>query len=105
MNEKTKNALISLLNEEVTVASWGITNLAIKDTCFEFCVSGLLYQGKVIVAVQDSDCLVNLENGEMVKCNISNLVQCLDHMIEKTSDYEAKVVEWIKFYNSTFTQD
>jgi len=38
MNEKTKKALISLLNEEVTVASWGITNLAIKDTCFEFFV-------------------------------------------------------------------
>lgn len=101
MNEKIKMALASLLNEEVIIASWGFSDLTIKDTVFEFRVSGLIYQGKVTVAVQESEYLICFENGNKFKCTIKNLVLCLDSVIEKTSDYDAQIIKWINSYNST----
>lgn len=104
MDGKIRTALISLLNEEVIVASWGLTDLTIKDTSFEFFVSGFIYQGKVTVAVQESDCLISLDNGNTFKCAINNLVQSIDCMIEKTSEYDTKIIEWIKHYKSASVQ-
>lgn len=96
MDEEIKRALIALLDEEVIVASWGLSDLSIKDSSFEFRVSGFIYQGWVKVAIQGSTYVVSLENGIMRNCTIENLVQCLDYMIEKTPDYEATIIEWIK---------
>lgn len=101
MNEKIRTALISLLNEEVIVASWGFSSLTIKDTSFEFFVSGFIYQGKVTVAVQESGYLISLDNGRVFKCAVNNLVKCLDSIIEKTFEYDAKIIEWIEAYRTT----
>ena len=53
MNEKIKKALVCLLNEEVIVTSWGVTNLNINDTSFMFEVSGFLFQGKLLMLLRE----------------------------------------------------
>jgi hypothetical protein len=95
MDEMIKNALIILLNNELIVASWGISNIAINESSFEFVVSGFIYQGKVSVSIKNSNYLITFENGCSVECNINDLVHCLDSKIEKTSDYEKVVLKWI----------
>ena len=96
MNEKIKNALITLLNDELTVASWGISNITINDSSFEFMVSGFIYKGKVSVSTKNSNYLITLENGYSEECNIDNLVHYLDSKIEKVNDYDNAVLKWLK---------
>lgn len=96
MNGKTKNALITLLNDELTVASWGISNIAIKETSFEFMVSGFIYQGKVSVSIHDSNYLITFDDGYSEECNIGNLVHYLDSKIEKIPDYDDAVLKWLE---------
>ena len=52
MNEKIKKTLIILLNDELIVASWGISNITINESYFEFIVSGIIYQGKVSISIK-----------------------------------------------------
>lgn len=96
MNEKIKNALITLLNDELTVASWGISNITINDSSFEFMVSGFIYQGKVSVSTKNSNYLITLDNGYSEECNIDNLVHYLDLIIEKIPAYSDAVLKWIE---------
>lgn len=96
MNNKIKNALIALLNDEVTVASWGISNITIKESSFEFMVSGFVYQGKVSVSIHNSVYLVTLDNGCSEECDLDNLVQYLDSIIEKTPNYDIAVLKWLE---------
>ena len=96
MNEKIKKALIILLNDELTVASWGISNITINESSFEFMVSGFIYQGKVSISIKNSNYLITFENGYSEECNIDNLVQYLDSKIEKIPDYDNAVLKWLE---------
>lgn len=96
MNKKIKNALTALLNDEVTVASWGISNITIKESSFEFMVSGFIYQGKVSVSIQNSNYLITLDDGCSKECDIDNLVHYLDSKIEKTPNYDSAVLKWLE---------
>jgi hypothetical protein len=96
MKKIIKNALITLLADELTVASWGISNITIKEDSFEFTVLGFIYQGKVSVSIQNSNYLITFENGYSEECNIDNLVHYLDSKIEKNSDYDKAVLKWLE---------
>lgn len=91
MNEKIKKALITLLNEEVIVASWGISNMFFKEASFEFHVEGLIYQGRVVISLHDSDYRLNFDNGQRIDCSINELVNTLDTSIERDIEYTAKL--------------
>lgn len=96
MNGKIKKALITLLNDGLTVASWGISNITIKERSFEFMVSGFIYQGKVSISIQKSNYLITLGNGNSEECSIDNLVHYLDSKIEKIPDYDIAVLKWLE---------
>lgn len=95
MNEKIKKALVCLLNEEVIVTSWGVTNLNINDTSFMFEVSGFLFQGKVEVIPCESEYSIKLDNAEITKCSLEELVSTLDSKIERVDNYESQLQEWL----------
>lgn len=87
MNEKIKKALATLLEEEVIVASWGIYNMVFNETSFEFHVEGLIYQGRVVISLYDSNYRIIFDNERFIDCSLDQLVNTLDVNIEKTSDY------------------
>lgn len=91
MNEKIKKALITLLNEEVIIASWGIANMTINPTSFEFQVEGFIYQGRVKIDILDDGYRVGFETGTSFDCSDEDLVTILDRHIEKTNDYLDKL--------------
>ena len=95
MNKKIKKALVCLLNEEAIVISWGITNININDTSFVFEVSGFLFQGKVEVIPCESGYSIKLNNAEITKCSLEELVSTLDSKIEKMDNYESQLQEWL----------
>lgn len=95
MNEKIKKALVCLLNEEVIVTSWGITNLNINDTSFMFEVSGFLFQGKVEIIPCESGYRIKLNNVEIATCSLEELVRTLDSKIERVDNYESLIQEWL----------
>lgn len=96
MDGKIKNALITLLNDELIVASWGISNITIKESSFEFMVSGFIYQGKVSVSIHSENYLITFDSGYSEECTIGNLVHYLDSKIEKISDYDNAVLKWLE---------
>ena len=49
MNSKIKQALVILLNEEVRIASWGLSNISITETSIMFDVDGFIYSGRIII--------------------------------------------------------
>lgn len=95
MNKNIKKALVSLLNKEVKVASWGITNIHIFDTSFDFEVSGFIYNGKVQVKLVDDSYKIYFDTGETINCSLDDLVKTLDSKIEKTDNYESLLQEWL----------
>lgn len=59
--ENVRKLLLSLLKDEVIVASWGISNINISQTQLSLSVSGFKYQGRVTIIVKDgSDCEIFL---------------------------------------------
>ena len=96
MNEIIKNALVTLLNDELIVASWGISNITVNESSFDFMVSGFIYQGKVSVSILNSNYLITFDNGYSEECNIDNLVHYLDSKIEKIPDYDDTVLKWLE---------
>ena len=95
MDEKIKNALVCLLNEEVIVSSWGVTNLNINDMSFMFEVSGFLFQGKVEVIPCESGYSIKLNNADITKCSLEELVRTLDSIIESVDNYESLLQKWL----------
>lgn len=95
MDEKIKKALVCLLNEEVIVSSWGVTNLNINDISFMFEVSGFLFQGKVEVIPCESGYSIKLNNAEITKCSLEELVRTLDSKIERVDNYESLLQKWL----------
>lgn len=95
MDEKIKKALVCLLNEEVIVSSWGVTNLNINDMSFMFEVSGFLFQGKVEVIPCESGYSIKLNNAEITKCSLEELVRTLDSKIERVDNYESLLQKWL----------
>ncbi len=95
MNEKIKKALICFLNEEIVVSSWGLTNTSIKKSSIEFDVTGFLYQGKIKVIPLESGYRVIFGKKYTLECSLTELVQKIDSIVEKTDNYEADVRDWI----------
>ena len=91
-----------LLQEEVIIASWGITKVEIEDTYLRFHVDGLRYSGFInIRAVDNGDYEVYFGGAIHGTQRLKNIVHFLDKEIEQTDAYSQDLEKWInkKFNN------
>ncbi len=95
MNIKIRKVLLTLLDDHIKVASWGISNINVNETSLEFEVSGFIFEGKVTINPHNSDYQVCFNNGAIIECSLSDLVDMLDSKIEKTLEYDSKIQGWL----------
>lgn len=95
MNNRIKEALIALLDEEVIVTSWGLYDLNITEKSFTFKVDGFKFHGLISVSLLSSKYLINFDTGESILCNLDKLVETLDSKIEKTEVYDISIEKWL----------
>lgn len=85
ISENVKMLLLSLLKDEVIVASWGISNINISETQLSFSVSGFKYQGCVTIAVKDSSYCELFFDKEKLGCfTFDEVVSVIDENAEKS---------------------
>ena len=83
--ENVRKLLLSLLKDEVIVASWGISNINISQTQLSFSVSGFKYQGRVTIIVKDgSDCEVFLAKKNLGCFPFDKVVSVIDEKVENS---------------------
>ena len=95
--ESIRNIAILLLQEEVIIASWGISNVKIFDSHICFHVNGLKYNGLVDIQAKDGEMFEILLNETSIgQCHLDNAVNTIDNAVEKTDYYQQDLEEWIK---------
>ena len=85
-----------LRSQLMAVFSWGFHNpqRLPNDKGLKFCVQGFKYTGKVKVIYNEGSDLfeVHLSDGTKVEdVYLDNLVEVIDNLVEKTSNYEQRV--------------
>ena len=95
MNRMIKKALICLLNNEVVVCSWGLTNININESSIEFDVFGFLYQGNVKISPIEFGYRIDLGNNVFIESSLEDLVYKIDTLVEKSDNYENDLRDWI----------
>lgn len=96
MDDKIKRMLLVLLQEWDFVASWGISQIQIKETSISFNVEGFLYQGKVTILSEDAKYTIEFANGEFCETSLQKLVSDLDRHIEKDPRYQQRLETWFE---------
>ena len=99
MNAKVKLALVTLLNEEDIVSSWGISNISVGNDFLCFNVDGFIYKGGIRISCNPADYEIIFNGGKILTCQINNLVHILDTNIEKTQHYMKDLNEWLSSKN------
>ena len=95
ISKALKLVLITLLEENVKVASWGISNIVIKPTILAFNVDGIKFKGLVTIEVTGTTYTLKLGKETYTELDISNLVKFMDNKIECTTDYLSDLREWL----------
>ena len=95
MNKNLKRAIVALLQEKEIVSSWGISNILIKESAFSFQVDGFIYNGSICIMCNASYCEVEFDNGKTIRCNVHDLLNVLDTIIEKDKNYLLNLEEWL----------
>ena len=84
ITENIRKLLLSLLEDEVIVASWGISNINISEKEMSFSVYGFNYQGGVTIKVEDdSKCEVYLNRTKLGCFTFDKVVNIIDENVEK----------------------
>lgn len=86
MKEELKALLKRFLKEEITVLSWGITNIHILDCSLRFDVSGMKYDGTVFISIATNGYKIRLDTKDLI-ANLDDIIRILDDEIEKTENY------------------
>lgn len=94
MDDKVKRMLLVLLQEKDLVASWGISQIHVKETSISFNVAGFLYQGQVTVSADGANYEIRFASGDFCDTSLENLVSDLDRHIEKDSRYLQRLETW-----------
>jgi hypothetical protein len=96
MFDTIKRLSIRLLQDEVVLASWGISNVITDESSFRFSVNGFKYCGPVEIRAQDNgryEILLGKDSQGIV--DLDHIVGFLDNAIEKTGNYNQSIKEWI----------
>lgn len=97
MNETLRLLIITLLENKVTVASWGISNITINSNIMVFDVDGLKYKGKVSIKVTGlASYTIRIGDMSYSDCRLENLVNFIDSKVERTNEYLKDLKEWIE---------
>lgn len=97
LNKTIKSAMISLLNEEIVVTSWGISDISIKENSFCFHVDGFRYKGSVSIISNDLDTLdVELANKQIHNIKPEDILTTLDEIIEASDNYLDELQIWVE---------
>ncbi len=87
--------LAALLESELLVASWGISDIKISSDSVSFSVDGMKYQGLVSISqTSSSDCIVSLRGKNSFRCSQIELVSKLDDLIERSDNYYGDLLDW-----------
>lgn len=95
LNKSLRLALIALLEENVIVSSWGISNIVVNPSILQFDVKGFNYEGTITIEVSESGYIVIIGNNTFCHCSLSNLVDLIDKQIEYTGNYTDKLRNWL----------
>ena len=87
LSNSIRQALLTLLNQNIIVASWGLSNICIKESFF---VEGFKYKGSVVIS-EFNDGYKVIMNKHTLFCKLDSLVINLDEFIEKTTNYENRI--------------
>lgn len=94
ISKALKLVLITLLEDKVKVASWGISNIVIKPTIITFNVDGIKFKGLVTVEVTGISYTLKIGEDSYTELNLCNLVEFMDNKIECTTNYLSDLREW-----------
>lgn len=96
LTEKIKNLLIILLQQEVVVASWGISEIEVTPSKVSFSVSGFKFNGEVIISVTDKDnqYVINI-GSQIVYCDKEQIISLLDTLIERDNNYKELLEDYL----------
>ena len=86
LNKEIKKLLVKLLENEVTVLSWGISNIQISNRILSFEVSGFKYNGAVQITIDNKRYRIIL-NDKNIICSLDDLVPIMDNEIESSENY------------------
>ncbi len=95
MKEELKTMIICLLQEKITVISWGITDIQITDTNLIFKANGLKHKGIVDIGIHKDGYQIKINDKSYI-CTIDNIVRTLDRLIEHTDNYISDIEDIIK---------
>ena len=96
MYDSIRKIALRLLQEDVIVASWGITNVRLFESHICFHVNGLKYNGVVEIKAKDCDEYEILLDGASIgKGHLDSIVDIIDNAVEKTDCYQQLLEEWI----------
>lgn len=94
--KEIRNLLITLLGNQDTVASWGISNILIRKKCVCFDVSGFKYQGPVEISSTCNNCFgVKIGESDFVTVKLEDVISTIDNGIEHTETYCDDIEKWV----------
>lgn len=96
LTKEIRNLLITLLGNQDTVASWGISNILIRKKCICFDVSGFKYQGPVEISASCNSCYgVKIGENDFGTVKLGDVISTLDNGIEYTETYYDDIEKWV----------
>jgi hypothetical protein len=97
--EKMRNLLLTFLQQDVIIASWGITDIQITTHKLSFSVFGFKYKGNVTIIAGEANDLydVYMEKQIIRSCKKERIVSILDSLIERDeNNYQHLLKEYFR---------
>ena len=88
--DSIRQALLTLIEQDIVVASWGLSDIQVNESSIIFTVDGFKYRGSVII-IECGDSYKVIMDEYILLCDIISLVNNLDEFIERGSDYNTRI--------------
>ena len=93
-SNEIRDVLVALLEDNIVVTSWGLSNLTVKDGIIFFSVNGLKYKGEISIKVSDLQSGYDLHIGEKTikGCKLNLIVKTIDYEVEYSPNYMSQLL-------------
>lgn len=95
LSYRIKLVIKKFLEEQIVVASWGISNVIIDEKSIQFEVCGFLYHGVVSIVTDDHQEYSIKIGSETLKCEMEDIVDVIDEKVEKGDGYDLTLKHWL----------
>lgn len=93
--KELRNLLVEFLRNEITVASWGISNIEIDEKSISFSVSGFKYHGRVEIFVcEGNGYCIRFTKDELKIIELGEVIPQMDDYIEHSENFEQDLENW-----------